>query len=123
MARFEGDTALFEEVSAVFIHDCPRMLGELKSACDRGDLVALREAAHALKSAVSNFSGGAAREAALATEQQALHGQPEAFRTAATLEALVIDVSSAMERAATAYRAALGALGTAANQSLLDYLR
>jgi HPt (histidine-containing phosphotransfer) domain-containing protein len=99
MARFEGDTELFEEVSAVFIDDCPRMLGELRSACDRGDLVALREAAHALKGAVSNFTGGAARDAALATEQQALHGQPEAFRTAATLEALVIDVSAALVRA------------------------
>jgi len=99
MARFEGDTALFEEVSAVFIDDCPRMLAELRSARDRADLVALREAAHALKGAVSNFTEGAARDAALATEQQALHGQPEAFRTAETLEALVTEVTAALVRA------------------------
>ena len=30
---------------------------------------------------------------------------------------------TAMERASTAYRAALGAVGTATNQTLLDYLR
>jgi len=99
MARFEGDTELFEEVSAVFIDDCPRMLAELKSARDRGDLVALREAAHALKGAVSNFTEGAARDAALATEQQARQGQPEAFRTAETLEALITEVTAALARA------------------------
>jgi flagellar hook-associated protein 3 FlgL len=38
-------------------------------------------------------------------------------------DANLAEAISAMERAATAYRAALGAVGTAANQSLLDYLR
>ena len=99
MARFEGDSELFDEVSAVFIDDCPRMLAELKSARDRGDLVALGEAAHALKGAVSNFTEGAARAAALATEQQARHGQREAFRTAETLETLVTEVTAALVRA------------------------
>ena len=99
MARFEGDAELFEEVSAVFIHECPRMLAELKAARDHEDLVALRAAAHTLKGAVSNFTEGAARDAALATEQQARQGQPEAFRTAETLEALITEVTAALARA------------------------
>ena len=99
MARFEGDAELFQEVAAVFIDDCPRMLGELKVACERGDLVALREAAHALKGAVSNFTEGPARETALAAEQQARHGQSEAFQTAEILEARITEVSAALARA------------------------
>jgi len=44
-------------------------------------------------------------------------------RVSADEDANLAEAISAMERAATAYRAALGAVGTAANQSLLDYLR
>jgi flagellar hook-associated protein 3 FlgL len=44
-------------------------------------------------------------------------------RVSADEDANLVEAISSMNRASTAYRAALGAVGAAANQSLLDYLR
>lgn len=44
-------------------------------------------------------------------------------RQSANQDADMVAAITAMERASTAYRAALGAVGTATNQTLLDYLR
>ena len=87
--RFEGDGQFFDEVAAVFIDDSPRMLSELADARNARDLVALRHAAHALKGAVSNFTEGTAREAALETEQLARDGSEAALAAAEALEHVV----------------------------------
>jgi HPt (histidine-containing phosphotransfer) domain-containing protein len=96
VARFEGDGQFFDEVAAVFIDDSPRMLGNLVDARNAGDLVALRQAAHALKGAVSNFTDGATREAALETEQLARQGSEAAFAAAGALEPLVHELITAL---------------------------
>lgn len=100
VARFEGDAQFFEEVAAVFIDDCPRMLAHLTDARAAGDLSALRQAAHALKGAVGNFTEGPAREAALITEQLARQGSDAAFTAAGELEQLVHALLDALTHAA-----------------------
>jgi two-component system, sensor histidine kinase and response regulator len=99
VARFEGDAEFFDEVAAVFIDDCPRMLAHLADARAAGDLVALRQAAHALKGAVGNFTEGPAREAGVITEQLARQGSDAAFTAAAELEALVHALLDALTHA------------------------
>ena len=89
VARFEGDAQFFDEVAAVFIDDCPRMLANLVDARTAGNLVALRQAAHALKGAVSNFTDGATRDAALRTEQLSRHESEAALVAADELEQFV----------------------------------
>ena len=100
VARFEGDAEFFEEVAAVFIDDCPRMLAHLGDARAAGDLAALRQAAHALKGAVGNFTEGPAREAALITEELARQGSDAAFTAAGELERLVHALLDALTHAA-----------------------
>ena len=89
VARFEGDAQFFDEVAAVFIDDCPRMLAHLVDARTAGNFVALRQAAHALKGAISNFTEGAPREAALMTEQLSRQGSETALVAADELEQYV----------------------------------
>jgi HPt (histidine-containing phosphotransfer) domain-containing protein len=96
IARFEGDADLLDEVSAVFIADCPRMLANLRDARARRNFAALRQAAHALKGAVSNFTDGPARESALMTELLARSGDDNAWATADALDDLVRELTVAL---------------------------
>ena len=96
IARFEGDADLLDEVAAVFVADCPRMLANLHDACTSRDLAALRHAAHALKGAVSNFTDGPARESAIITEQLARSGDSNAWAAADALASLAIEVAAAL---------------------------
>jgi CheY-like chemotaxis protein len=58
LARVEGDEALLDELVRLFVGDVPARLGEVAVALSVGDAPALRRAAHAVKSAVSNFVTG-----------------------------------------------------------------
>jgi CheY-like chemotaxis protein len=58
LARVEGDEALLDELVRLFVGDVPARLGEVAVALAAGDAPALRTAAHAVKSAVSNFVTG-----------------------------------------------------------------
>jgi HPt (histidine-containing phosphotransfer) domain-containing protein len=58
LARVEGDEALLDELVRLFVGDVPARLGEVAVALAAGDGPALRRAAHAVKSAVSNFVTG-----------------------------------------------------------------
>lgn len=100
--RFEGDGQFFDEVAAVFIDDSPRLLSELADARDARDLNALRHAAHALTGAVSNFTEGAAREAALETEQLARDGSEAALAAADELQHVVHALIAALTVATSA---------------------
>jgi two-component system sensor histidine kinase/response regulator len=102
LARFEGDADLLDEVCAVFIADCPRMLANLHDACASRDLAALRQAAHALKGAVSNFTDGPARESAIIAEQLARNGDVNAWAAADALDGLVTELAAAMREMSSA---------------------
>jgi HPt (histidine-containing phosphotransfer) domain-containing protein len=85
----EGDEALLDELVRLFVGDVPARLGEVAVALAAGDAPALRRAAHAVKSAVSNFvtgpGGGAAAAAvaaALRLEELAAAGDLAAAATA-----------------------------------------
>jgi PAS domain S-box-containing protein len=56
--RMEGDEALLGELVRLFVADVPARLGEVAVALAAGDGPRLRKAAHAVKSAASNFVGG-----------------------------------------------------------------
>jgi PAS domain S-box-containing protein len=58
LARMEGDAELLGELVRLFVGDVPVRLGEIAVALAAGDAPRLRQAAHAVKSAVSNFVTG-----------------------------------------------------------------
>jgi signal transduction histidine kinase/CheY-like chemotaxis protein/HPt (histidine-containing phosphotransfer) domain-containing protein len=53
--QFGGDPDLFVQVAQLFLSDCPRILGELKAAVERGDIAQTAFAAHALKGSIGSF--------------------------------------------------------------------
>ncbi|MBV9122991.1 MAG: response regulator, partial [Planctomycetes bacterium] len=69
-----GSLELLREIAQVFLEDCPRMLGELRTALDDKDAVRLRRAAHSLKGSAANFSAPAAVEAAWKLEEMGRQG-------------------------------------------------
>jgi PAS domain S-box-containing protein len=77
MAQVEGDKTLLNEITGLFINDCPRMLAEIKDAVERNDARALEYAAHTLKGVVANFCAQPAVEAALRLEMLAHQGTLE----------------------------------------------
>ena len=53
--RIGGDEELAHQLVALFIAECPRMLGELRASIDGGTADAVRRAAHAFKGSIGNF--------------------------------------------------------------------
>jgi PAS domain S-box-containing protein len=54
--RLGGDEALFNEVIASFLEDCPAQLATIRTAIATGDCNGVRQASHALKGAAGNLS-------------------------------------------------------------------
>ena len=83
LERLEGDGALLAELAAIFVGDCPQVLGSIRQAIANRDAEAVARAAHALKGSVSNFAARRAVEQALKLEtmgwQGRLEGADEAF--------------------------------------------
>jgi HPt (histidine-containing phosphotransfer) domain-containing protein len=88
--RVGGDIELLRKLVALFLADCPRLLGEIQEAVTQADLPRLKRAAHTFKGAVGNFAASAACAAALQLETVAHGGD--------------------MARAADAYAALAGAV-------------
>jgi HPt (histidine-containing phosphotransfer) domain-containing protein len=98
LALVDGDRELLQQVAALFCDDCPRLLAEIASALERGDLTDLRLAAHALRGSATNFGGAATASAAKVLEGMGrsgdLTGAPEALqRLRQTTERLRIGLS------------------------------
>jgi HPt (histidine-containing phosphotransfer) domain-containing protein len=68
LSRVGGDAQLLRELAVLFLEEYPRVLGELRSAVDRGDAAAVERAAHALKGCIANFGAQAAVETAFRVE-------------------------------------------------------
>ncbi len=63
LERLGGDRDLLQEVAAAFVEEGPRLLTALTEAVASGDAPALREATHALRGSVGNFTTMGAYEA------------------------------------------------------------
>ncbi len=73
--NLDGDSALLDEMIAMFLIEGPKLLGELARVQAEGDLPALANAAHAIKGTVAQFYAASAKECALLLEQTARSGQ------------------------------------------------
>ena len=99
LERFEGDMDLVREVAELFIADCPHRLAAVREALADGDSAGLQRAAHSLKGSVSNFSAGAAVEAALRLEMLARAGDlTDAATACSTLEREIARLMPALLR-------------------------
>jgi two-component system sensor histidine kinase/response regulator len=92
IARLEGDEALAGEMAAIFVKECPALLERVREAARRGSAADLRDAAHALKGAVANFSVTAATQAAAEVEQLARTGGTAA--AAGSIDRLEIEIAA-----------------------------
>jgi two-component system sensor histidine kinase/response regulator len=82
LARVDGDTDLFREVTQLFLETAPASLDQLRTAVGAGDLDKTAQLAHTLKGAVSNFSARQAFEAASNLHAAATQGNLPATKTA-----------------------------------------
>jgi HPt (histidine-containing phosphotransfer) domain-containing protein len=69
-----GDLVLAREVAAAFISESPRLIAQMKTAFQNGDLTVLQRAAHSYKGAVSVFSVEHAIHLSAELERQAAAG-------------------------------------------------
>jgi signal transduction histidine kinase/CheY-like chemotaxis protein/HPt (histidine-containing phosphotransfer) domain-containing protein len=75
LTRCGGRHELAHQVARLFLSECPRHLARSRAAMDSGDSAALQSAAHTLKGAVGNLSGGAAYLATTRLEDLAREGR------------------------------------------------
>jgi signal transduction histidine kinase/DNA-binding response OmpR family regulator len=85
LAAVEGDEELLRELAALFLHDYPHRLAEIREAIARQDTTALARVAHSLKGAVGSLGAHDACAAALHLEQTGWSGDlaqvPAAYAT------------------------------------------
>jgi len=88
--HMEGDSALLDEMIALFLTEAPKQLDELTQFQAEGNLPALANAAHAIKGTVVHFYAEPARECASQLEQAARSGQSADYQvmTKALIKAL-----------------------------------
>ena len=68
LAHIDSDLCLLDELVALFRDYYPDQLASIRDSLDRNDGSAVRETAHQLTGAISNFHAPAAVEAALSIE-------------------------------------------------------
>jgi len=97
IARFGGDEQLVAQLVELFVDECPRMIGDLRSSVESGSAEALRRSAHAFKGCVANFTDTGAVEAARALETMGREGRvADAAATLVWLEREVDELLRAM---------------------------
>jgi CheY-like chemotaxis protein/HPt (histidine-containing phosphotransfer) domain-containing protein len=62
------DEEILDEVIALFLQECPRMLADVREAVERGDAARIRFTAHTFKGAAGNFVAASVVEAAARLE-------------------------------------------------------
>ncbi|AMV25281.1 Signal transduction histidine-protein kinase BarA [Gemmata sp. SH-PL17] len=70
-----GDEELLHEIAELFVQECPRQIGELRTALGTGDAPGARRAAHTIKGAAGNFGARATCELAQRIESLAKNGE------------------------------------------------
>jgi HPt (histidine-containing phosphotransfer) domain-containing protein len=104
LERVGGDLEFLQEIAALALEDCPRLMAEIRSAVSHGDATSLHHAAHTLKGCVANFGANAAREAAFRLEKLGRSGDLQSAPSAC----------QALESAMQSFESALGALARGA---------
>jgi two-component system sensor histidine kinase/response regulator len=80
LARVSGDRDLLVELIVIFETECPKLLGAIRSAVERGDASALEMNAHGLKGACSTFSAGPSTDRARELEMMGRNKQMDGSR-------------------------------------------
>jgi CheY-like chemotaxis protein len=97
LTRTEGDLELLQELVALFLDDCPKVLANLRQAMLASDALTLERLAHTLKGAVENF---AAHPAATAARHLEMLGRQENLQEAksayASLETEIVRLMTAL---------------------------
>ena len=75
MERLDGNRALFDDVIAIFLDDCPQRLATIRTAVDLADAKHIEESAHVLKGAAANLSATRLFDAALTLERIGAKGR------------------------------------------------
>jgi HPt (histidine-containing phosphotransfer) domain-containing protein len=83
--RLGGDRTLLQSMAALFAEEGPRMMAAVAEAVRTGTDDDLRQAAHALRGAVGNFSREGAMATAARIEALATTGTRDAIQAEATL--------------------------------------
>ena len=78
--NLEGDSALLDEMIAIFLIEAPKQLCEVARFSAEGDLSALANTAHAIKGAVGHFYSAKATACASQLEQAARSGQSADYK-------------------------------------------
>ena len=86
VARVGGDVVLARQMAGIFLADADRLVAGVRDAVEQANAADVRNAAHALKGAASNFNAGAVVRAAADLEAMARAG--DLGQAAATLQAL-----------------------------------
>jgi HPt (histidine-containing phosphotransfer) domain-containing protein len=92
-----NDPVFFDEMIDTFLADGPSLTAGMRSAADAGDAVALRLAAHTLKSNCRSFGASALAELCHEIEQRAAQGD-------------LAGIDAAIERAIACYPGVVAAL-------------
>src|SRR5207237_1755253 len=74
LARVGGNRKVLEEVIALFLEDCPKLVDAIRDGIAVGDAVAVHRAAHTLKGTVGNFDAHDAMAIAQRLEARAREG-------------------------------------------------
>ena len=74
LSRFDSDKALLQEAAELFRRSIPRLLAQLRSAVENGDIILVERTAHSIKGSVGNFGGIAAMESAMKLEMMGRGG-------------------------------------------------
>jgi signal transduction histidine kinase/CheY-like chemotaxis protein len=102
LARFEDDSALIQELAALFLDDAPSLLEKIRQAVQSCDSSSLEKAAHALKGSVSNFCAPRAQEAAVRLEEIGRSGEAASAESALRgLEESLNELQPLIERLAS----------------------
>jgi two-component system, sensor histidine kinase and response regulator len=104
LMRLGGDEALAKQLAALFIEECPQMLGRVRDSLQQTEADVVRRAAHAFKGSVANFVDGGAAASALELEtmgrENNLADAPQVFaRLEREIAALLVDLRRFAESA------------------------
>ena len=104
LMRLGGDEALAKQLAALFIEECPQMLGRVRDSLQQTEADVVRRAAHDFKGSVANFVDGGAAASALELEtmgrENNLADAPQVFaRLEREIAALLVDLRRFAESA------------------------
>jgi len=69
LAALDDDLDLLQELAELFLAEAPELIDEIRSSVNEGNSMRLRQTAHTLKGAASNFRARATVSAALELER------------------------------------------------------